>query len=231
MQTAVRSCSVLLDELAVTALYVMISPSLSINCSSLPSSSSHIVLALASLSSTLSVNVVGYLRRNYDSAAAAVEIMDSEEPQAREYAPLSVFAEKKKEADEAQKKFWYWTEVEGCEECKKFKDEVMNATSELGKKKAKKYFDEAAAATLRAASHLSDEGMAAWLAFQEKYGAEKAERLADKWLKRHASSYDEDAFDDVDFAALEKGPKAVPEPEIIYCEMIGETLNQRSRKS
>mmetsp|Transcript_15298 Transcript_15298/g.25017 ORF Transcript_15298/g.25017 Transcript_15298/m.25017 type:complete len:190 (-) Transcript_15298:361-930(-) len=177
------------------------------------------ILALASLSSTLSVNVVGYLRRNYDNAAAAVEIMDSEEPQAREYAPLSVFAEKKKEADEAQKKFWYWTEVEGCEECKKFKDEVMNATTELGKKKAKKYFDEAAAATLRAASHLSDEGMTAWLTFQEKYGAEKAERLADKWLKRHASSYDEDAFDDVDLAALEKGLKPDPEAEIIvFCD-------------
>eukprot|EP00986_Skeletonema_menzelii_P002578 scaffold699_cov69-Skeletonema_menzelii.AAC.1 len=55
--------------------------------------------------------------------------------------------------------------------------------------------------------------MTAWLAFQEKYGAEKAERLADKWLKRHASSYDEDAFDDVDLAALEKGLK--PDPEII----------------
>ena len=197
-------------------------------------SSSHVVLALASVSSTMSVNVAGYLRRNYDGGAstASVAISDAEEPkQADIYEATSVFAEKKKEkdeADKAQKKLWRWTEIEACTECQKFKEEIMNATSELGKKKAKKYYEQAAAATLRAASHMSEKGEELWENFQEKYGADKANELADKWLAKHASSYDEKAFDDIDFAA-KKGAKKVDEtdPQIAVCypTSLDETLN------
>ena len=193
------------------------------------------ILALASVSSTMSVNVAGYLRRNYDGGAstASVAISDAEEPkQADIYEATSVFAEKKKEkdeADKAQKKLWRWTEIEACTECQKFKEEIMNATSELGKKKAKKYYEQAAAAAFRAASHESDDGMAAWQKFQERYGAEKANRLADEWLAKHASSYDEKAFDDIDFA-MKKPAKEVdePEPQIAVCDPhfgLDETLN------
>jgi predicted ATPase len=187
-----------------------------------------IVLALASVSSTMSVNVAGYLRRNYDSTAS-VAISDAEEPkQAGRYEPTSVFAEKKKvEVDKAQEKLWRWTEIEACEECRLFKEQIENATSELGKKKAKKYFYRAAAAAFRAASHESDQGKAAWEQFQERYGAEKAEKWADEWLAKHASSYDEKAFDDIDFAAA-KGPIKVEQPPTyVTCAYPGldETLN------
>ena len=177
----------------------------------------------------MSVNVVGYLRRNYDdggASTASVAISDEEEPkQADRYEPTSVLAEKKKgknEADEALKKLWRWTEIEACEECKLFKEEIKNAISELDKKKAKKAFKLAAAAAFRAASHESDDGMAAWEKFQEKIGAEKANRLADKWLAKHASSYDEKAFDDIDFAA----GKPIQAPDPTKCsDKPGETLN------
>ena len=180
----------------------------------------------------MSVNVAGYLRRNYDGGAstASVAISDAEEPkQADIYEATSVFAEKKKDVvDEAQKKLWYYIETEGCAECLEFKKQIENATSELGKKKAKKYYEQAAAAAFRAASHESDDGMAAWQKFQERYGAEKANRLADEWLAKHASSYDEKAFDDIDFAA-KKGAKKVDEtdPQIAVCypTSLDETLN------
>ena len=179
----------------------------------------------------MSVNVAGYLRRNYDGGAstASVAISDAEEPkQAGIYEATSVFAEKKKkEADEAQKKLLYYIETEGCIECLKFKEEIMNATSEFKKKKAKKYFNEAAAATLRAASQVSEKGKELWEKFQEEHGAEKANELADKWLTRHASSYDEKAFDDIDFAM--KSHSFRGEPPISDCSGMypgpNETLN------
>ena len=192
-------------------------------------SSSHVVLALASVSSTMSVNVAGYLRRNYDGAStASVAISDAEVPkQADIYEATSVFAEKKKDVvDEAQKKLWYYIETEGCAECEQYKKAIKNATSELDKKKAKKYFKLAAAATFRAASHMSDEGKELWEKFQAKYGAEKANEWADKWLAKHASSYDEKAFDDIDFAADRPVNVEPPPPKITKCsDEPGETLN------
>ena len=158
----------------------------------------------------MSVDVVGYLRRSYDGGASTSSVMisDTEEHQTSGYKPTSVFAEKKKKkkVDEAQKKLLYWTEIEGCEDCKKYGEEMKKAISKDGKEKAKKHFLEAAAATFRAAAHLSDDDKEAWVEFQEKYGATKAERWANKWLKHHASRYDEKAFDDVDFAASERAP-------------------------
>ena len=195
----------------------------------IPSYLHSIVLALASMSSTMSVNVAGYLRRNYDGGAStdsvAISDADEQDPeQAGRYEPTSVFAEKKKErneADEAQKKLWFWTEKEACAECELFREEIENATSELGKKKAKKYFYRAAAAAFRAASHESEKGMAAWEKFQEAHGAEKANKWANEWLEKHASSYDEKAFDDIDFAAGKPPP-----PDPTKCsDKPGETLN------
>ncbi len=171
----------------------------------------------------MSVNVAGYLRRNYDDGAstASIAISDAEEPkQAGSYEATSVFAEKKKEkdeADEAQQKVWFWTEKEACEECKKLREEIENATSEFKKKKAKKYLKLAAAAAYRAASHESDEGMSAWEKFQAKFGADKANRWADEWLEKHASSYDESVFDDIDFAAKNLRKKAGQEPVYEVC--------------
>ena len=92
----------------------------------------------------MSVDVVGYLRRSYDGGASTSSVMisDTEEHQTSGYKPTSVFAEKKKKkkVDEAQKKLLYWTEIEGCEDCKKYREEMKKAISKDGKEKAKKHF-------------------------------------------------------------------------------------------
>jgi len=157
------------------------------------------------VSSTLSVEVVSSLRGNFGSdaaATAAIAVSDTNQAQASGYASESSFEEKKNKADKAQQKLWYWTECEGCEECSYWKEMMKEATSGPKKKNAKKHFEEAKAAALRAAAHLSVEGKKAWEAFQEEHGADAAASLADKWMKRHASSYDEDVFDDIDIDAL-----------------------------
>ena len=63
------------------------------------------------------------------------------------------------------------------------------------------HFEQAAATAFRAEVHLSPKGKADWKAFQEEHGASAAERMADEWMKRHASIFDEDAsfaFEDID---------------------------------
>mmetsp|Transcript_29885 Transcript_29885/g.51030 ORF Transcript_29885/g.51030 Transcript_29885/m.51030 type:complete len:192 (-) Transcript_29885:122-697(-) len=178
-------------------------------------------LAIAGVSSTLSVEFVGSLRGNYDSVAAAVAVSDTKEVQAGGYASESSFEEKKRKADKALQKLWYWTECEGCDECSYWKEMMKEATSGPKKKNAKKHYEEAKAATLRAAAHLSVEGKKAWEAFQEEHGADAAERMADDWMKRHASSYDEaeDSFNHIDIDAfkeldpeLEPGEEEHPPP-------------------
>ena len=142
----------------------------------------------------------------YDSVAAAVAVSDTKEVQAGGYASESSFEEKKRKADKALQKLWYWTECEGCEECSYWKEMMKEATSGPKKKNAKKHYEEAKAAALRAMSHLSVEGKKAWEAFQEEHGADAAASLADEWMKRHASSYDEDSFNDIDIDALSGNP-------------------------
>eukprot|EP00984_Skeletonema_dohrnii_P001962 scaffold662_cov124-Skeletonema_dohrnii-CCMP3373.AAC.6 len=171
------------------------------------------LLAIAGVSSTWSVEVVGSLRGNYDSIAAAVAVSDTKEVQAGEYASESSFEEKKRKADKALQKLWYWTECEGCEECSYWKEMMKEATSGPKKKNAKKHYEEAKAAALRAMSHLSVEGKKAWEAFQEEHGADDAASLADDWMKRHASSYDEDSFNDIDIDAFKDRPELEPDEE------------------
>jgi len=165
------------------------------------------------VSSTLSVEVVGSLRGNYDSAAAAVAVSDTKEVHAGGYASESSFEEKKRKADKSLQKLWYWTECEGCEECSYWKEMMKEATSGNKKKNAKKHYEEAKAAALRAMSHLSVEGKKAWEAFQEEHGADAAASLADDWMKRHASSYDEDSFNDIDIDALSGNPDGEWDPD------------------
>eukprot|EP00984_Skeletonema_dohrnii_P023264 scaffold12347_cov100-Skeletonema_dohrnii-CCMP3373.AAC.4 len=104
--------------------------------------------------------------------------------------------------DEKQKKEkrqkYLKTYVEGCKRCKYWKEQLEKETSGPKKKNAMKHFEQAAAAAFRAEAHLSPKGKADWKAFQEEHGASASERMADEWMKRHGSSYEEDAsFDDI----------------------------------
>mmetsp|Transcript_7151 Transcript_7151/g.10508 ORF Transcript_7151/g.10508 Transcript_7151/m.10508 type:complete len:102 (+) Transcript_7151:292-597(+) len=90
---------------------------------------------------------------------------------------------------------------------------MKEATSGPRKKNAKKHYEEAKAAALRAMSHFSVEGKKAWEAFQEEHGADAAASLADDWMKRHASSYDEDSFNDIDIDAFKDHPELEPDEE------------------
>ena len=115
----------------------------------------------------------------------------------------SSFEEKQKK-EKRQK--YLKTYVEGCKRCKYWKEKLEKETFGQKKKNAMKHFEQAAAAAFRAEAHLSPKGKADWKAFQDEHGASAAERMADEWMKRHGSIFDEDssfAFDDIDIIDID----------------------------